>query len=190
MIQQNIGKSILIISIILVINSCHKSDASNQNIVAPKNIEVLKYDSLLNAGYYDVYSSKYYRLKNGNYVDSTTYEVDPFHNGLEYTFGRILIQKDFDNDGAKDALVTIIKNDGGSGVFVSAVIMLNKKNVPVYADCKELGDRIKIDSVSMVGDTIFINSLIQGPDDAYCCPTMPYVFKLRFLNNKLQYVKE
>ena len=174
--------------------SCQKNTNSSHNVdtkhIAESNSPFL--DSLKNGLYYNSDEGEYYRFHNGKYIFDTTYveESRTIHDVLYMSVGDVLIENDFDNDGVDDALVTLTANGGGSGIFVAVVVMLNKNSTPIYSDSKWLGDRISIDSSAMVGDSIFVYSIIQGPDEPMCCPTMPYIFKLLYHENKLQLLND
>jgi hypothetical protein len=150
------------------------------------------HDSLKNALYYNFDEGEYCRFQDGKYSFDTTFIVNTkaIHYTLNMSVGDVLIEHDFDHDSVDDALVPLTANGGGSGIFVGVVVMLNKNTTPVYSDGKWMGDRIVIDSAAMVGDTICVYSIVQGPDEPMCCPTMPYIFKLLFRGNKLELLNE
>lgn len=52
-------------------------------------------------------------------------------------------------------------------------------------DLLYFGDRVQIDSVKMVNDTIKVYSLVHGPEDGLCCPSVPFVFLIKNNNGKL-----
>lgn len=189
-------KNIISISIgvlcaaILILSSCrNRNDSENKNSA---RIHPHFIDSVMNGSYYNSTYGEYFRFHNGTYaIDTTVVENgDTIRTVLSISIGSIVIEHDFDHDGETDALVSMHENGGGSGTFVSVAVMLGGNNTAAFADSKFLGDRIKIDSAAMAGDTVVVFSLIQGPQDPLCCPTMPYIFKLMFRNKVLDVLNE
>jgi hypothetical protein len=186
--------SLIIFAGLFLLSSCQNNNGSDHNAgikhISKSNSPFI--DSLMNALYYNANYGEYIRFSNGQYICDTTYveNSDTIHDVLYMSLGKVIIENDFDKDGKNDALVSLSESGGGSGIFISVTLMLNKNNVPVYVDSKSLGDRIRLDSASIVGDSVFIYSIVQGPNEPMCCPTMPYIFKLVFRNNKLQLLNE
>jgi hypothetical protein len=139
-------------------------------------IESLK-DALITKNIAD---NRHFRLHNGQYIDKT----DSMHI-LEsklitpIVFARLEIQQ------KEVALVPMILSDGGSGVFSSINVFMNRGGKPVQMAYADLGDRIRIDSIYVVHDTITVDIITQGPHDAMCCPTMPYKCRFLFRNDGL-----
>ena len=149
-------------------------------------------DSLKNALYYNSDEGEYFRFHDGRFMLDTTYifKTKTIRYVLQMSVGDVLIEHDFDHDSVTDALLPLTANGGGSGIFVGVAVMLNKNATALYSDSKWLGDRIKIDSAAMVGDTVCVYSIVQGPDEPMCCPTMPYIFKLFYKDSKLELFNE
>jgi hypothetical protein len=180
--------------------SCNKRNSSSEKVTDKSVVEQTHspfLDSLKNAIYYDPSYSEYYQLHDGRYILDTTYVDSTF--GMKYKevhdverifFAGVLVENDFDSDGIDDAIVGLSESSTGSGIFYSVALMLNKNNSAVYKDSKSIGDRIKIDSALMSGDTICIYSIVQGPDEPMCCPTMPFIYKLIYKNDKLVLLNE
>ena len=188
------NNSLIVFAGIFLLSSCQNNKGSDQNAgikhISQSNSPFI--DSLMNALYYNANYGEYYRFANGQYICDTTYveNSDTIFDVLYMSLGKVIIENDFDKDGKNDALVSLSESGGGSGIFISVALMLNKNNVPVYTDSKSLGDRISLDSAAMVGDSVFIYSIVQGPDEPMCCPTTPYVFKIFYHDNKLQLLNE
>jgi len=147
---------------------------------------------LLNGEYYN--SENYgsgegpFRLHNGKCKPRASDWVSPDSSYVEATIMLPPILYDFDHDDKDDALVLLGENFGGSGYFISINIMLNKNGAPIFTATKTLGDRIEIDSITVVKDTISVYSVVHGPNDPMAWVTMPYVFKLVFQNKSLAFV--
>jgi uncharacterized lipoprotein NlpE involved in copper resistance len=188
-------KIIILSCATLTLLGCNRRNTSSNKATDTTNVGQLHspfLDSLENAIYYNPSYCEYYQLHDGNYVLDTTYEMDSavVHDVERVSFGGVLIENDFDNNGVDDALVGLSESSTGSGIFYSVALMLNRNNSPIYKDSKSLGDRIQIDSAAMAGDTICIYAIVQGPDEPMCCPTMPFVYKLIYNNGKLILLNE
>ena len=150
-------------------------------------------DSLMNGKYYNSESfgsgeDAPFRLHNGRCLIKP---FDVYSSDSSYVDAQILstpTMYDFDHDGKIDALVLLDENFGGSGCFISINIMLNRNGTPVFTATKTLGDRIQIDSIKVIKDTISVYSVVHGPNDPMAWVTMPYVFKLIFQNKSLAFV--
>ncbi len=88
---------------------------------------------------------------------------------VETTFG------DLDGDGAEDAAVVLATNGGGSGTFYDLAIVLNQNGEPVHVTSTSLGDRIKLNSLSIENEQVVVDYIGPGPNDPACCPTQAVV---------------
>jgi hypothetical protein len=82
---------------------------------------------------------------------------------------------DFDGDGDIDAGAVLIGSGGGSGTFYHLVAVLNDRGTPRHVASVLLGDRIKLQRVTMHRDTFTVSLIRHGPDDPQCCPTQAAV---------------
>ena len=80
---------------------------------------------------------------------------------------------DLDGDGNSDAAVVIATNGGGSGTFHELVVVLNRDGSPFPVATESLGDRVIIDSISIVAGRIELDMTTHGTGDALCCPSSP-----------------
>ncbi|MBD3885108.1 YbaY family lipoprotein [Phormidium tenue FACHB-886] len=78
---------------------------------------------------------------------------------------------DINKDGVEDAVVLLSTNGGGTGqyIYMAAVLDVNGDAQPLLATF--LGDRIRINAISIKDNQVTVNLLIQKPDDPACCPT-------------------
>jgi hypothetical protein len=88
------------------------------------------------------------------------------------TFGEL------DPDGAEDAVVVISDSGGGSGMFEALVAVRYQNGKAISSAQQELGDRIKVNSITINHRIVTVDMLVQGPNDGLCCPTKEKVIKL------------
>ena len=103
--------------------------------------KVLTVEALKNAEYFPGSPAKV-RLINGKYSS----KGNTIGSRLVW-LGETIIREDINGDGAKDAIVIIHQNAGGSGVFMDLAIVINHNGKPVHADSYGLGDRVQISDV-------------------------------------------
>lgn len=78
---------------------------------------------------------------------------------------------DLDGDGVPDAAVVLVYWGGGSGVFNYLAAVENDHGTPRHVASAELGDRVRIDGISVAGSRVTVNLTVQGEHDPMCCPT-------------------
>jgi hypothetical protein len=121
---------------------------------------------------------------NGRYSDKST------NNPLEAAVSDFYAFGDVNGDGLDDAAVVVWENTGGSGVFESLILVLNQNGVPVQAGSFSLGDRVKINNMAIDSSgeqkKILVDMLVQGPNDAQCCPTFPVIATFMVTKSGLQ----
>ncbi|MBA4375314.1 MAG: hypothetical protein C0401_03960 [Anaerolinea sp.] len=133
----------------------------SQTVVAPG----LDADALMNSVYYAPKLQKSVQLTNGNYegTDSTgTYSValQP-----QLAFG------DLNGDGIEDAAVFLAESSGGTGVFVSLVVVASNRDQFYQAGDRYLDDRPIINSVAIENGKIIVNAVIHSVGDALVAPS-------------------
>ena len=87
---------------------------------------------------------------------------------------------DLDGDGEDDAAAVTIENPGGSGTFYYVHALRNDGGDPVAALPVFLGDRIRVEGVSIHDGAVTV-ALFDRPDDApYSqAPTVPVILRFR-----------
>jgi hypothetical protein len=78
---------------------------------------------------------------------------------------------DVDGDGHPEAAVVVATNTGGSGVFHNLAVVADVGGRPVNLAVAELGDRIKLNALTIDNEAIFVDMVTHGPGDPMCCPT-------------------
>ncbi len=97
---------------------------------------------------------------------------------------------DLNGDGIADAAVRLTVNTGGSGVFNYLVTMVSRDGISQQAASVLLGDRVKVNSISIGDGVITVDEIVQGPDEPLCCPTQPKTVKYRLIDGNLQEVAQ
>ena len=79
--------------------------------------------------------------------------------------------------GQKDMAVAVLVSDIGTGeVYYDLALLQKTQSGWENTDIIELGDRVKIQSVSIAEDEIVVGLKIHGPYDRDCCSTMETVY--------------
>jgi hypothetical protein len=92
---------------------------------------------------------------------------------------------DLNGDGVGDAAIILVESGGGSGEFESVVAVLDADGAPSQAGQAQLGDRVRINSMTIVSGTIALDTHVQGPNDPMCCPSQPETQSYRMVGNAL-----
>jgi hypothetical protein len=92
---------------------------------------------------------------------------------------------DLNGDGREDAAVILAQDLGGSGTFMTLAAVLSDQGIPRYQAGTNLGDRVKVEAVSIKGGVILVTLVGHGPDDPMCCPTQKVTRSFRLEGNKL-----
>jgi len=79
---------------------------------------------------------------------------------------------DLDGDGNADAAVAVYTSGGGSGAFIYLVAVLDRYGAPAQAARAYLGDRVRVDSLSISDGRVFAQILAHAPLDGLCCPSL------------------
>lgn len=79
---------------------------------------------------------------------------------------------DLDGDGHADAAVVVYTSGGGSGAFIYLVAVLDRDGAPSQAARAYLGDRVRVESLSISDGQVLAQILAHGPGDGLCCPSV------------------
>jgi LysM repeat protein len=128
----------------------------------------LTLDELKNAAYPTV--SGTVKLSAGAYVSSLNNDPSALLNiVLEDT----IALGDLNNDGLDDAAVVLASTVGGTGTFRELFAVLNHAGSPAPLTAVYLGDRVIINTISIVDGEISVDLLTHGRGAPACCPTTP-----------------
>jgi hypothetical protein len=110
-------------------------------------------------------------------------------SGADYLLVQLLDQGaigDLNGDGQPDAALLLAENGGGSGVFVSVVVMLNQDGQIVQAGAVLIDDRPKINSLTIQDGQINIDAVIHGINDPLANPTFAVTKTYQLAGDGLQ----
>jgi photosystem II stability/assembly factor-like uncharacterized protein len=133
---------------------------------APASGSALTPEMLKNGLYTTPFYGKTVTLADGSYEAGS---------GPDYLMVKLLDQVafgDLNGDGVDDAAVILAENAGGSGVFVSVVVMLNQNGLPVQSGAALVDDRPKINSLSIQNGLVVVDAVIHGINDSMVNPTL------------------
>jgi hypothetical protein len=142
--------------------------------VPPMTLDMLK-----NATYMLPFYGRTVTLTNGAYQEGSGAEIFSVSITGAIAFG------DLNGDGLEDAAAILVENGGGTGQFESVVVMINQGGVLAQAGVAQLGDRVQINSLAIQAGRVLLDMLVQGPNDAMCCPTQPLTQAYQHLANGL-----
>ena len=118
------------------------------------------------------------QLKNGEFT-----RINPdnplFVNVVKIALGHLV------NHQSKGAAVIYAYNTGGSGFFMVLGAVINDQGKPKNSALTDLGDRVKINSLSLKSGKIIIDMITHGPNDPACCPTVKKIATYSLVGNKL-----
>jgi uncharacterized membrane protein len=92
---------------------------------------------------------------------------------------------DLNGDGFEDAAVILVTNAGGSGTFRHLAAVLNRNGTPEHVATLFLGDRIRVESLSIRSRNIDTEMLIHDTDDPMPQPTLKLKQKYELRNDTL-----
>ena len=121
-------------------------------------------------------------LNNGTYATGAD-RTQPGY--VMVNVGEIFAFGDLNSDGMQDAVMLIGENYGGSGEFVSIVVMLNQGGQPVYTARATIEDRPIMKALTIKDGEISLDAIVHGPDDPMCCAAQPSSRTYHFVENNL-----
>jgi heat shock protein HslJ len=88
-------------------------------------------------------------------------------------------------DGKEAAAVILVTDPGGSGTFYDLALLVKEPQGWINQDIAFLGDRVKIHSLAIRDNQIWVDMTTQGPGDAMCCPARRVVQRFVLTENRL-----
>jgi hypothetical protein len=85
----------------------------------------------------------------------------------------------------KDGAVIYGYNTGGTGFFTMLGAVITDQGKPKNIALTDLGDRVKINSLSIQAGKIIIDLVVHGPNDPACCPTVKKIATYVLVGNNL-----
>ncbi len=108
------------------------------------------------------------RLKNGQYREII----------IEGAASEIIItlsdKMAFGKLGGETEVAAVILNTetGGTGTFADLAVVVDRQGGPEVIASRFIGDRVRVDEISIENGKIVLHMLTHGPDDPMCCPTL------------------
>jgi len=78
---------------------------------------------------------------------------------------------DLNGDGLEETIVLLAESSGGSGTFGHLAVLARQDGRATNIGTAPLGDRVQIRDRVVDGDTIVLDVVQAGPEDAACCPS-------------------
>ena len=89
-------------------------------------------------------------------------------------------------NGQEAVAVVLVTNTGGTGNFTDLAVVIKQDGKPVNVATAPLGDRVRINSLTIENNEIMVDMITHGPDDPACCPTQQVVQKYALEGDQLK----
>jgi Immunoglobulin-like domain of bacterial spore germination len=93
---------------------------------------------------------------------------------------------DLNGDGINEAAAMVFENYGGSGDFGFVAIYTNVNGLPVFLTSMIIDDRPMINSIKIENGQVYLDAVIHGINDPFCCPALPTTRRYALVNNQLR----
>lgn len=135
----------------------------------------------------DLFDASYHLVFVENDLGTVAFTDSVARDTVNRTFIKLFrtATGDLDGDGNGDGVAFIGMNFGGTGTFVSAVPVLNRDGKPVQGRAAALGDRTRIQAVTVDSGVVTVEMIAHGPNDAACCPTDTVSQRFRLVGDSL-----
>jgi hypothetical protein len=152
--------------------------------VAPSALPGLTLDRLNSGSYMVPIYNRVIHLVDGKFEGGS---------GADYLMAMLLQDKaafgDLNQDGQPDAAVFLAENGGGSGVFVSLMVVYNQSGQVAQGGTVPIDDRPRITAVSIRSGQVWVEATIHGPGDVMAAPTLGVVEVFQPSGEQLNLVK-
>ncbi len=102
-----------------------------------------------------------FTLSNGVYQSGAT----------QLTLTRKMAIGDVTGDGVQDAAAILALETGGSGTFIYLAVMASQGGKPANLDTLFLGDRVRVQNLTIKNGQVRVQMLKHKSTDPQCCPT-------------------
>jgi hypothetical protein len=106
----------------------------------------------------------------------------------DYAFARmtdLTARGDLNGDGRNEYAALIGENYGGSGTFVFLALFDEVNGEPVFRASQIVDDRPQLNALSIASGEIYLDAVIHGGEDPFCCPTRRTVRHYRLMQDGL-----
>jgi hypothetical protein len=147
-------------------------------IAADLTVDQLKNSKYLIPSWENPDQGEWVQLQNGEFTRRNP-DNPLFVNVVKAALGHLT------RNQTKDAAVIYAYNTGGSGFFMVLCAVINDQGQPKNVALTDLGDRVKINALSIQSGEIVIDLVTHGPNDPACCPTVKKIATYALVGNKL-----
>jgi len=152
-------------------------------VISPVNAADLSVDQVKNGkylvpGWENPDQGEWVQLQNGEFTRRNP-DNPLYVNLVKIALGRL------SPNPTKDAAVIYAYNTGGSGFFMMLCAVVSDQGRAKNIARADLGDRVKINSLSIQAGKIILDMVVHGPNDPACCPTVKKVATYVLVGDKL-----
>lgn len=97
---------------------------------------------------------------------------------------------DLTGDGHPEAVVVLATNTGGTGVFHTLAVVEDVGARPVNVGNADLGDRVRLNALTVDYDLVYVDLIKHGPSDPMCCPTRRVTLVYSFSGGELRLAEQ
>jgi hypothetical protein len=108
------------------------------------------------------------QLTDGAYETGTA-------GGADYVSVNVLnyvASGDLNSDGKDEVVALVAENYGGSGVFVFLAVYADINGTLTFQTSLMIDDRPSVNAMSIDNGEVFLDVVVHGADDPFCCPTL------------------
>ncbi len=101
---------------------------------------------------------------------------------------RVMLTDDIaygDLDDRSGAAVVLVTDPGGSGTFFDLAVVVSQSGQAANVATTNLGDRVRINSVTIENDEIIVDMVAHAPNDPLCCPTLRVINRFGLQGDQL-----
>jgi heat shock protein HslJ len=163
-------RSLITVSAIALLLSCKAEPTQHTDVSAQAaQVGAPTVEELENATYADIYDEPV-QLVDGRYEGAPFVEGGASRPtvGLAADFR---LTGDLDGDGTDEAVVLLWESSGGSGTFDYLAVVGRRAEEAVNLGTAKVGDRVQVRAARVVDDTVELDVVQAGRDDAACCPS-------------------
>ena len=106
------------------------------------------------------------------------------------TLHSIITAGDLNGDGIEDVAVVLAASGGGSGTFYSLAAIVDEGETPTLAATATLGDRIRLESLTVAEGVITVQMVTHGEGDGMCCPTLRVAQRYQLTEDGLELLSQ
>ena len=170
----SIAGLLLFAGIVLQIPVCKAATQDNQPSEKRPSVDSAEQpftlNELENAEYRSKWSAKgKIKLSDGIYQEKI---VPDSNSELVIKLSYRMAFGDLNGDGVEDAAVILVSDPGGSGTFYDLAAVIDSRGQAKHVASAFLGDRVKVEELSIRSGKIVVKMLTHRSTDPMCCPSL------------------